>query len=457
MNQKQQTGKRKGILVVLILLGCLLIAFLLKIFFGSQEGRDSKRKKGGQYAPMDFVYYEGPILPATSDVEQPELEVERQIKFSIPIYDGKRGNRLQVRETYSIRNQSAEDKSFLFSFPYQGDFRGGVNEFKALVDGEPADMEFFASHPFPNTDEKGYAKRYANPEEFRKLLGTKDFFEEAHSEWSAKDPQIQVYELTDIEVLEELENPEILLIMSGKDPSSRLWSAGFNSYEFEEDGRYLFGRSLGYDAVLEEDGSISPSYLSVLGGGQEKVEVKGRFAVIEETDQIRGKVVKKTMPASRFIDLALDTLFHPSESFLQEGKVGELIRAEFLQSLSQEDREEGSAQYIAMEDIQSQILLSDRMLYQETELNLPAGKTVEITLQYLKEPSFDYGGFERAGLYGYDLETTLGSNFHFTKTTVELETPELFEFERENFGFTEGKTKVELDPEQTWYYMEIKQ
>ena len=112
-----------------------------------------------------------------------------------------------------------------------------------------------------------------------------------------------------------------------------------------------------------------------------------------------------------------------------------------------------------LDDIISEALSMDRVLYLAVPVTVPAGSKVNITFKLWKEPSFDFGcsGSENIGLQGYDFVTRLGSNLDFTEQRAALENTDNIQIERQNFGFDleKGVTEVTLDLETEHYYLEI--
>ena len=70
-----------------------------------------------------------------------------------------------------------------------------------------------------------------------------------------------------------------------------------------------------------------------------------------------------------------------------------------------------------LDDLISEAMSMDRVLYLSVPVTVPAASQVNITFALWKEPSFDYGcsGSENVGLQGYDFVTRLGANLDFTE------------------------------------------
>ena len=112
-------------------------------------------------------------------------------------------------------------------------------------------------------------------------------------------------------------------------------------------------------------------------------------------------------------------------------------------------------------DIISEVTYHDRILYLSFEVTIPAGGCVEVNVEQFKNASFDFdcSGSENAGIDGYDMVTSLGSNIAFTGQTASISNYDAIEIVRQNFGFdiTGGITNVDLDMNEPHYYLEIRE
>lgn len=102
----------------------------------------------------------------------------------------------------------------------------------------------------------------------------------------------------------------------------------------------------------------------------------------------------------------------------------------------------------------------ERVFYLETEITIPAGGSVTLNAEMMKEGSYDFAcaHTENQGIYGYDMVTKLGSNLECASQTAVLEDRGQIEIVRQNFGFDleNGVNEVALDPNQEHYYLEVK-
>ena len=113
-----------------------------------------------------------------------------------------------------------------------------------------------------------------------------------------------------------------------------------------------------------------------------------------------------------------------------------------------------------LEDVFSWVNIQERIFYAEAVLTIPAGESVQVEAALPKEASFDFAcaHTENRGIYGYDLVTQLGSALSFTCQTAALAHTEQIAIVRQNFGFdlAAGLTSVPLEPDQEYYYLEVR-
>jgi hypothetical protein len=112
-----------------------------------------------------------------------------------------------------------------------------------------------------------------------------------------------------------------------------------------------------------------------------------------------------------------------------------------------------------LEDIFTEAVNVDRVVYLTSEVNIPAGGSAEIEITQTQRGSHDF--FDTGKSYknakGYDLTTSLGSNLSFTSQQASIADHDLIKIVDQNFGFDldQGINTVQLKPEVQYYYMLI--
>ena len=117
--------------------------------------------------------------------------------------------------------------------------------------------------------------------------------------------------------------------------------------------------------------------------------------------------------------------------------------------------------YGRLDDIIEESVYHNRILYLSFDVTIPAGGSAEVNVEQFKNASFDFdcSGSENAGIDGYDMVSSLGSNITFTGQTASISNYDTIEIVRQNFGFdlAGGITSVDLDMNEPHYYLEIRE
>jgi hypothetical protein len=116
----------------------------------------------------------------------------------------------------------------------------------------------------------------------------------------------------------------------------------------------------------------------------------------------------------------------------------------------------------AMGDLYStfeDMLMMERVFYLSADIVIPAGGSVDLTVDMLKPGSYSNIAAEPdMGIYGYEMLTQLGSNLIFESLTAGLTGTNRIEIVRQNFGFDlENRVyDVVLDPNIQRYFIEVR-
>ena len=150
-----------------------------------------------------------------------------------------------------------------------------------------------------------------------------------------------------------------------------------------------------------------------------------------------GETLLDSLPPSVFRDLAAEVM--GCRGLLSDGAAPPHDQGEML------------------EDVFSETLTMDRVMYLAFPAELPAAGTVEIAARMTKNPSRDFTGPDRER-NGYDLATRLGSALTCTSQTASLLHPETVELGDQDFGFDpeNGVLTVTLDPAREHYFLEVR-
>ena len=440
-----------------------------------------------------FMSYAGPVFPLTvlEDVsgltvleDVSGLTAEREITwdFAPGTYpDGSpRQWGAEVTDAYVLTNPGDEDVTATALYPFAGDFNDLSKLLPAVtVDGEAAETALYAgaySGGFQSTfgaevPDTMNLDTLDSWTEYKTLLEDGSYLAQALEEYPALDMPVTVYEFSDFEAPHEQYHAATQAVSFRVDESAtRVFTYGFNGMGWDGDLRqysYFVPDGVRNEpdlkllVVLGEDIGAYTLQGYQDGGCDAGEEIQGvSCSVTRRITSFHGvldrlcQYYQERYLQSRAIDLG--DAFDVISLAMYQGAVAELLTQYGLLSDAPMDR------YVdgRLDDILSETLSQDRVLYLAFPVTVPAGGSVQVDCAMWKAPSFDYAcsGSDQVGLQGYDLVTRLGSGLTFTAQRAALVNAEQVELAGQNFGFDleNGVSAVELDLEQEHYYMEFR-
>ena len=444
----------------------------------ADSGSAGSGESGGVEDGITFLSYAGPVLPLTTEETAAGLTAERTVTwdFAPGAYpDGEpRQWGAEVTDAYVLRNFTEEEITVTALYPFAGKFSELALPV-VTVDGAAAEPSLHAgpySGGFQSTigAETPDTMNLADLDswtEFKALLESGAYQEQALGAYPVLDIPVTVYELSDFEAPRETYPAATQAVSFSIDPErTAVLTYGINGLEqdgtfrryscFVPDGKrnepdqkllIVLGEDIG-DYVLQgyQDGGCDPG---------------------EEIGGVSCTVTRSGTTLDAALDRACaDCLTRYGEDWVTEdgpvtfemyrGAAAELLAQYGLLSGASMDRYADGR----LDDMLMETLHQDRVLYLRFPVTVPAGGSARVECAFWKEPSFDFGcsGSENAGLQGYDLATRLGSGLAFTRQSAALVNPENVEITGQNFGFDleGGVSSVELDLEREHYYLEIR-
>lgn len=183
-----------------------------------------------------------------------------------------------------------------------------------------------------------------------------------------------------------------------------------------------------------------------------------------ELDNVSVTVIREERLLSDVIEEAIDNFFYEYGDGTSLAVTNEMFFGAVIEFMVQygllSDSVRDRYQYGMLEDVISETKNLQRVFYLEFEVTMPASGSVPIIADMHKKPSYDFAcsGSDNVGIQGYDMVTRIGSNLYFDELTADLTSIEAIEIIRQNYGFNlpQGITKVELDPMEEHYYLEIR-
>lgn len=425
-----------------------------------------------------FMSYAGPVFPLAAVEDSAGLTAEREITWDFAPGAYRDGTPRQwgaeVTDAYVLRNATGEDITVTALYPFAGNLRDTVRP-AVTVDGGAMEAVLYAgaySGGFQSTfgaeiPDTMNLDSLGGWEEYRSLLEGGEYLAQALAEYPVLDMPVTVYEFSDFEAPHE-QYPaatQAVTLEAGSN-TNRVFTYGFNGMDYDDGALRQYSYFVPDGMRREPDLKL----LVVLGEDIEGYTLQGyRDGGCDEGEEIEGVSCTVTRTETSF-DAVLDRLCRYSldrysrdwEDFagipvdLYRGAAAELLTQYGALSAAPMDRYDIGF----LDDILSETLTHDRVLYLAFPVTVPAGGSTEARCAFWKAPSFDFAcsGSEHVGLQGYDLVTRLGSGLEFTAQRAALAHTEGVELAGQNFGFDPeaGITAVELDPEQEHYYMEVR-
>lgn len=390
-----------------------------------------------------FMADAGPVLALGAENGE-GLEIKRQVEFDFSPYEGQierytDGNgtvqeyrRIRqaavVRDSYALSNTADEEKTYDFSYPFIAELYDEADLLPVLtLDGQALTAQWDIGE---STEMPDLALQRATVYELSSLYGAGT----------------------------QTQNPRLYISFTADPENAKVYSYGFQAASVYEGGRYEFGVS-----IPQEDASESEktAYVVVLGEDIPAYEICGYTSGGKETvlPDAGCQVTRTETTLGEALTMLLKTQDYPMLAKAREKEELHALLApedfaalvcDFLSDLS-EDRLDA----LLLEDVFTQIRALRREMKLRFTLTIPAGKTVILSAQMVKNASCHYGGAgEDTTKNGYSLASSAQSSMQ----TVRLRNTESIELLSNDFGFdeNEGILEATLDGEKTEYFLVLK-
>lgn len=455
--------------------------------YDSTDGAAPGGGSGGHNEGTVFMSYAGPVFPLTT-LEESGLTAERTLTwdFAPGAYpDGEpRQWGAEVTDRYVLTNPGLEDVTVTALYPFAGNF-DSLARVRPAVSVDGAEMEtVLHAGPYAGGFSSAYGEEDPDHdtlnlaglnswEEYRALLEDGAYLSQALDAYPAPDIPVTVYRFSDFEAPHAQYPAAIQAVTFTIDQeATEILSYGFNGCSWDEETGWRQYSYFVPDGVRREPAAKGLVILGedignyVLQGYQD-----GGCDAGEEIDGVSCAVTREETTLDAMLEdlcreyadfytrgLAADqeNAFDAVPFAMYRGAVSQLLNQYGILSGRPKDRYADGR----LDDILSETLFHQRVLYLEFPVTVPAGGSVTAECRMWKAPSFDFqcSDSENIGLQGYDLVTRLGSSLDFTRQAAAVENTEGVEIVRQNLGFdlTAGVTSVELDMTEEHYYLEVR-
>ena len=447
-------------------------------------GRSSQPVSGTDGA-ITFQSYAGPVLPMTLREENENITAQRAITLDfapwVPVWDEeleRYDDHILVTDEYTLTNTGEEDQTLTLLYPFVTNLnREGQPVLEA--EGEKLETVFhwgsyagFFKGSLDDTrwdGEQGDSSSLTGPncwEDYRNLLSDGSYLARALGDTpDVSQVPVTVYKLTEPygpARSQEAPNPTIRVSMELDYEQTHVLSYGFNGGAYDlENGRMVQSFSIPEEGD-PEDGQTY--YLLVLGDDVDNLTMSGYVTggLDEDDPELEGCGVT----VERY-ESDLDTMLREVLTRMTNGRETqvdfELYYRVVLEQLlaygglTAQEKSRYSSGWL--EDVASDAEGIQRVCWLETQVTVPAGGSLTVTVSMEKEASYDYSCDQaNQGARGYDLMTTLGSNLVCTEQTATLEDRGQIEILWQNFGFDldAGIKTVELEAETEHYFLTVR-
>ena len=396
--------------------------------------------------------------------------------------------KILVSDAYTLTNSSSENQTIRILYP----FASSLNELSEnrptiAVNGEAIDTELHTGS-YAGTFQgawENWAQTHENPgslnlqyieswEGYETLLSDGSYLERALGDYpDLFHIPVIVYKFTDAWGPAEdddagIPNPSMRIMFELDYDKTNVISYDFHSgsndrengimgrgFSIREEGERWYGNPY-YLIVIGDDVQNMSSQGYVTGGWDTKNEVESGVTITRTESDLESALREAaSFYYGEMTDVENYVETDPEYGFeMYYGLLKEHLMAYGV--LSENEVERYDSGYVEELDIVG----VDRVFWLESEITIPAGESVTLTVVFGKEPSFDFTCADTAnkGINGYDMVTALGSNLLFTQQKACLEDRGQIEIVRQNFGFDieNGIKEVTLDLTIPHYYFEVK-
>lgn len=429
-----------------------------------------------------FMSYAGPVFPMTLAEGNSGLTAERTATWDFApggYHDGTpRQWGAGVTDSYALVNITYSDQVVTALYPFTGSFTELASQRPTVtVDGEEVESTLYAGAYVGGFRDAGVddgstwnLKYPDNWTDYKALLKDDRYLDAALKDGPALAIPVTVYEFTDFTAPANYDAATQAIEFTIDQERTTVLTYGFNGGSWDPDTGW---RQYSYFVPNGVRRDKDPKLLVVLGNDLESYTLAGyeNGGCEKEIDGVSCTVTRREMTLDQVLDQLCRSYLETYADWqygMDEVEISAVPYALFRRAVNELMIQYGPISETVkdryadgrLDDIISETMSMDRVLYLAVPVTVPADSQINITFALWKEPSFDFGcsGSENVGLQGYDLVTRLGSNLTFTEQRAELVNTDGIQIERQNFGFDleNGVTEVTLNPETEHYYLEIR-
>lgn len=439
-----------------------------------------------------FMSYAGPVFPLTLAEETSALTAERETTWDFApstYHDGTpRQWGASVTDSYTLVNITESARTVTALYPFVGSFTELEAQCPTVtVYGQEAEGTLCVGSyaggfqgVWQSDGQGGYVLdgttlNLSHPDswiDYKALLEDGRYLDAALGDGPVLDIPVTVYEFTDFQAPAEYDAATQAVEFTIDQEKTAVYSYGFNGGAWDPDTGW---QQRSYFVPNGQRREKDRKLLVVLGEDIEEYALQGyKDGGCDRGEELEGvscTVTRRETTLDEVLDLLCRDYLETYAGWqygMEDGAVSVVPFALFRRAVGELMVQYGPVSEAVkdryadgrLDDIISEAMSQERVLYLAVPVTVPAGEQVNITCVLWKEPSFDFGcsGSENVGLQGYDFVTRLGSDLTFTEQRAALTNAESIQIQRQNFGFDleKGVTEVILDLKMEHYYLEIR-
>jgi len=442
----------------------------------------------GSGGASTFMSYAGPVLPLTLREKNAEITAERDITLDFASWDPALRQTegyhkgIQVTDAYTLKNGSGEEQTVSLLYPFASDLYGMTARRPVLtLDGQELETVLHAGNYSGGFQGAWGSRREGLPEQnlaqaesweaYRAVLSDGTYQRGALEDFpDMSGIPVVVYEFLDPWGPEHDREttPTIRAGFRVKIGESTILTTGFHGGTWDTETGAM---TQSFSIPREGKRDIQSYRLVVLGedivdltvhaydtGGPEGGSVIENAGVTVHREESDLETVLREIAEEDYSWRWTDREAGDMDFDLFFGLMKDELAA-YYDVLSADPASRYADVVISEGDLD--FCTVKRVFYIEAEVTVPAGGSVTLTAEMLKDASFDHACADTRNrdIYGYDVVTKTGTNLTCTRQTATLEDHGWIKVVRDNFGFDlrRGIKTVELSPEEEHYYIEVRQ
>lgn len=455
------------------------------------EGTPAQAGGSGHDEGTVFMSYAGPVFPLTFMEKADCVDAVRNVNYDFSTYlEGSEndeelngnGSSINVKDTYVLTNHSDEDARITAVYPFTGDFQA---ESWPVVTVNDMDVEWKMnagaySGSFTGAgDEISSSLNLENITSwtgYEELLKDGSYFDDAFTGVAELEQPVVVYRLSDLTAGTGEYDAASLCMSFEYDPEKTdIMTWGFNGGGTREDTGEEYRDFFIRDGLRKADENVK--YFIAVGEDIHSYNLQGYMngacnpgeeiadatATVTREETTIGEVLREIAHIKydgiigNGFDEDQNRYINEEVSFdMYYEAVAKHFAAYSILGIETKERYD----FGMLDEFINETVYHDRVFYLSVDIVIPANESIELSIDQLKEASFDFycSGSENTDVYGYDMVTSLGSNVNITEQTAAISNYAAIEIVRQNFGFdiANGIDAVTLASEQPHYYLEIR-